>query len=38
MNKKIEELESKIDRQEPYWRQNCILVHGIAQNKEESTH
>ena len=38
MNEKIEELESKIDRQEQSWRRNCVLVHGIAENKEESAH
>ena len=32
-----EELESKIDRQEQYFRQNCIMIHGIAGNKEENT-
>ena len=37
MNKRIEELENKIDRQEQYSRRNCILIHGIAENKEENT-
>ena len=38
MNERIEELERKIDRQEQYSRrQNCILIHGIAENKEENT-
>ena len=37
MNKKIEEPENKIDRQEQYSRRNCILIHGIAENKEENT-
>ena len=35
MNERIEDLESKIDRQEQYSRRNCILLHGIAENKEE---
>ena len=37
MNERIEELENKIDRQEQYSRWNCILIHGIAENKEENT-
>ena len=37
MNEKIEELESKIDRQEQYARRNCILIYGITENKDEDT-
>ena len=37
INESIEELESKIDLQEQYSRRNCILTHGIAENKEENT-
>ena len=37
MTEIIEELENKIDRQEEYSRRNCILIHGIAENKEENT-
>ena len=37
MNERIEELENEIDRQEQYSRRNCILIHGIAENKEENT-
>ena len=37
MNERIEELESKIDRQEQYSRRNYVLIHGIAENKEENT-
>ena len=36
-NERMEELENKIDRQEQYSRRNCILIHGIAENKEENT-
>ena len=36
MDKRIEELENKIDRQEQYSRRNCILIHGITENKEEN--
>ena len=32
-NERIEELESKTDRLKLYSRQNCILIHGIAENK-----
>ena len=37
MNKIIQQLENKIDRQEQYSRRNWILIHGIAENKEENT-
>ena len=37
INERIEGLENKIDRQEQYSRRNCILIHGIAENKEENT-
>ena len=37
MNERIEELESKIDSKKQYSRQNCLLIHGIAENEEENT-
>ena len=37
MKERIEELENKIDGQEQHSRRNCILIHGIAENKEETT-
>ena len=37
MNERFEELENKIDRQEQYSRRDCILIHEIAENKEENT-
>ena len=37
INKRIEELESESDRQEQYFKRNCILIHGIAENKEGNT-
>ena len=37
VNERIEELENKIDCQEQYSRRNCILINGIAENKEENT-
>ena len=36
MNERIGELESKTDHQKQYTRQNFILIHRIAENKEES--
>ena len=33
----MEEIENKIDLQEQYSRRNCILIHEIAENKEENT-
>ena len=36
MNKRTKELESNIDRQEQYSRRYCILIHGIAESKEEN--
>ena len=37
MKEKTGELENMIDRQEQHSRRNCILIHGIAENKEETT-
>ena len=37
INERLEELENKIDRHQQYSRRNCILIHGIAENKEENT-
>ena len=37
MNERIEELENKIDCKEQYSGQNCILIHGTAEDKEENT-
>ena len=36
-NERMEELENKIDCQEQYSRRNCILIHVVAENKEENT-
>ena len=36
MNERLEELENKIDRQQQYSRRNCILIHGIAENKTQA--
>ena len=37
MEKKIENLEKKVDRQEQYSRRNCILIHGIEEKNDENT-
>ena len=33
----MEEIENKFDLQEQYSRRNCILIHEIAENKDENT-
>ena len=37
MNEIVEELESKIDCQEEFSRQNYMLIHGLVESKEENT-
>ena len=37
LSTKIEKLEKLQDQQEQYSRRNCLLVHGIAKEKEEIT-
>ena len=32
----VEDLEKKMDRQEQYSRRNCILIHGLKEEKNES--
>ena len=34
---KDEDLEKKMERQEQYSRRNCILTHGLKEEKNEST-
>ena len=34
---KVEDYEKKMDRQEQYSRRNCILIHGLKEEKNEST-
>ena len=34
---KVEDLEKKMDRQEQYSRGNCILIHGLKEQKNKST-
>ena len=34
---RVETLEKESDDQEQYSRRNCILVHGLEENKEEIT-
>ena len=37
LKKKIEDLEIEQDRQEQYSKRNCLLLHGIEENKKENT-
>ena len=37
MEKRIEELEHKIDQHEQYFRCNCILFYGIPESPNENT-
>ena len=37
LSTKVEKLEKLQDQQEQYSRRNCLLVHGIAEEKEEIT-
>ena len=34
---RVEDLEKKLDRQEQYSRRNCILTHGLKEEKNKST-
>ena len=36
-NIKVEDPEKKIERQEQYSRRNCIIIHGLKEEKNEST-
>ena len=36
-NIKVEDLEKKIERQEQYSRRNYIIIHGLKEEKNEST-
>ena len=35
MDQKINDLNRVIDRHEPYYRRNCILVHGVKESENE---
>ena len=34
---KFDKLSSLVDRQEQYSRRNCILIHGVKENRNEDT-
>ena len=34
---KVKDLETKMERQEQYSRRNCILIHGLKEENNEST-
>ena len=36
-NIKVEDPEKKIETQEQYSRRNCIIIHGLKEEKNEST-
>ena len=33
--KRLDEMDAVVDRQEQYWRRNCLLVHGIVEETVE---
>lgn len=37
LEKQVDDLERKMDRQEQYSRRNCILIHGISETSNENT-
>ena len=37
MDKKIDDLNRVIDKQEQYSRRNCILLHGMKESENEDT-
>ena len=37
LNKQVGDLDQKIEKQEQYSRRNCLLIHGVAENKDENT-
>ena len=37
LSKRLDDLDSVIDRQEQYSRRNCLLLHGIEEESNENT-
>ena len=37
LNKRLDEMDAVVDRQEKYSRRNCLLVHGIVEETVENT-
>ena len=37
MSKRVDSLSSQVEKQEQYSRHNCLLLHGIPENKNEKT-
>ena len=37
LNVKVSELTSAVEKQEQYSHRNCLLLHGINENKDEDT-
>ena len=36
-NKRLENMDTVIDRQEQYSRRNCLLIHGLEEQNNENT-
>ena len=37
MSKRLDDLDSAIDRQEQHTRRNCLLLHGTEEESKENT-
>ena len=37
MSKRVDSISGQVDKQEEYSRCNCLLLHGIPENKNEKT-
>ena len=37
MSRTIQSFKVSLDRQEQYSSRNCLLVHGLSQNRNENT-
>ena len=37
ISKRLDSLSGLVDKQEQYSRRNCLLLHGIPENKNEKT-
>ena len=37
LNEKVETMDKSLDCHEQYSRRNCLLIHGVKENKKEDT-
>lgn len=37
LTEKVKDLDKKVEKQEQYSRRNCLLIHGVTENKNENT-